>query len=196
MPARRGAERRPLCERVRGDEEDEAERDEQQLRQEVERGDEDPDAVERRPPDQPHERHDQDDGHRDHDVPRVPAERRNAQRAGQVVREKERRERDHDQVVEEERPAGEEAREVVQRAPDEGRRAARLRQGGGALGVGERDDQEEDADRQQHERREPERTRGDDAEREVDRRGDLAVGDGEERTGVELAAQAGKLAGH
>ena len=49
-------------------------------------------------------------------VRRVPAER-----VPHVVRHEERRERDHDQVVEEEHPAGEEPERVVERAADEGR---------------------------------------------------------------------------
>ena len=53
-----------------------------------------------------------------------------------------------------------------------------------------------EADAEQHERREPDGVERDDPEREVDRRGDLAVGDREERARVELAAQAGKLARH
>ena len=83
------------------------------------------------------------------------------------------------------------------RVPDERRRAA---------GLGERrhvasayesaTSEEEQAGDEQHERREPERVQRDHAEREVDRRGDLAVGDREERARVELAAQAGELAGH
>ena len=52
------------------------------------------------------------------------------------------------------------------------------------------------ADDEQDDRREAERVRGEDAEREVDRRGDLAVGDGEERARVELALEPGQLPGH
>ena len=44
--------------------------------------------------------------------------------------------------------------------------------------------------REEHDRREAERVRGDDPEREVDRRGDLAVGDREERRSVEDALEA------
>ena len=47
-----------------------------------------------------------------------------------------------------------------------------------------------DADAEQDERREAERVRGEDAEREVDRRRDLAVGDRVERARVELALAA------
>ena len=92
----------------------EPEHDEQELRQEVERGHEDP------------ERRTATGGGRggraatsaithngDDHVPRVAVERVHLQRAREVVRQEERRERDHDQVVEEERPAGHEAGEVV-----------------------------------------------------------------------------------
>jgi hypothetical protein len=85
------------------------------------------------------------------------------------VRQEERGQRDHDQVVEEESPARQEPRNVVERAADEGRGAARLRQHRRALGVREGHEQEEAADEEQHERREPERVRREHAEREVDR---------------------------
>ena len=81
-------------------------------------------------------------------------------------------------------------------AADERGGAARLGERRGRLGVRERDEQEEHADAEQHERREPDGVERDDPEREVDRRGDLAVGDREERARVELAAEAGQLAGH
>ena len=180
-----------MRERVRREEEREPEHDEQQLRQQVERRHDDPEPVERRPAD--------DAGPSatstitptptitSHGL-RSSASIRSA--PAEIVRQEERRQRDHDQVVEEERPAGHEARQVVERAADERRGAARLGQRSGAFGVRERDDQEEHAGREQHERREAERVRGEHAEREVDRRGDLAVGDGEEGARVELALAA------
>ena len=64
----------------------------------------------------------------------------------EVVRHEERRQRDHDHVVEEERPAGQEAERVVERAAHEGRCAAGLGERGGALRVGERDQEEEQPD--------------------------------------------------
>ena len=112
------------------------------------------------------------------------------------MRDEERRERDHDQVVEEEHPAGHESGEIVVGLANERRGAARLRQSGGRLGVGEGDDEEEDADAEQHERREADGVQRDDPEREVDRRGDLAVGDREEGARVELAAKPRKLPRH
>ena len=112
------------------------------------------------------------------------------------MRQEERREGDHDQVVEEERPAGEEPGEIVRGPTDEGRRPARLGQSRGSFRVREGDDQEEQADAEQDQRRETERMCCDDPEREVDRRGDLPVRDGEQCARVQLTAQAGELAGH
>ena len=152
--------------------------------------------MQRRTAHEPHagDAHDHTDAH-DH-IPGVAAERRHLERGGEVVGHEERGERHHDQVVEEERPAGHEPGEVVERPADEGGGAARLGHRRRPLGVGERDEQEEQADAEQHERREPDRVQGDDAEREVDRRGDLAVGDREERPRVELSAEAWELPRH
>jgi hypothetical protein len=69
--------------------------------------------------------------------------------APQVVRHEERGERDHDQVVEEQRPAGEEADEVVEGTAHERGGTARLRDRGRALRVREGDHDEERADRVQ-----------------------------------------------
>src|SRR5206468_11242165 len=90
-----------------------------------------------------------------------------------------------DQVVEEDRPAGDEAAEVVERLADERRRTAGLRDRGRSLRVRHRYEQEEDADAEQHRGRKAERVEGDDPEREVDRGRDFAVGDREERRRVE-----------
>ena len=116
--------------------------------------------------------------------------------ARHVVRDEERRERHDDEEVEEERPAGQESREVVRRAADEGGSAPRLGDRGRSLRVRERDDEEEHAREQEDERREPERGGGDDSERDVQRGGDLAVGDGEQRRRVEHALEAADLTGH
>src|SRR5581483_1419450 len=72
----------------------------------------------------------------------------------------------------------------------------RLADRGRPLGVGERDEHEQKADRAEHRRRQAERMQRDDAEREVDRGGDLAVRDGGERGRVEHALQTRELAGH
>ena len=112
------------------------------------------------------------------------------------MRREERREGDHDQVVEEEDPPGHEPGEVVERDANEGRRAAGLADRRGSLCVRERDDHEEDPDEAEHHRREAERVRGDDPEREVDRGGDLAVRDGGEGGRVEDALELWQLPGH
>jgi hypothetical protein len=112
------------------------------------------------------------------------------------VRDEQRRERDHDQVVEEERPSRDEAGEVVEGDPDERGGAAGLADRGRPLGVRQGDEQEQRADDEQDDRREAERVQGDDPEREVDRGRDLAVCDREERGGVEDALQPWQLARH
>src|SRR4029079_7290099 len=94
------------------------------------------------------------------------------------------------------RPAGQEAGQVVERPADEGRRAAGLRDRSRALRVRERDNQEESADQRQHLGREPERVQRDDPERDVDRRGDLAVRHREERGRVEHPLETRDLARH
>ena len=128
--------------------------------------------------------------HGDHHVPRALRQRRRREGRGEVVRQEERRQRDHDQVVEEEHPARREADEVVEGAARERRGAAGLRDRRRALGVRQRDDQEEDARREQHERRQAESLRRHDPEREVDRRADLVVGDREQRRRVENPLEA------
>src|SRR5438876_1535494 len=152
--------------------------------------------VDRRSAEGARERDQHDRAHRDEDVPRLAAQRVHVQRRRQVVRHEERREGDDDQVVEEERPAREEAGEVVEGDPDERRRAARLPDRGRPFGVRKRDEQEEEADEPEHERREAERVQGDDPEREVDRGGDLTVGDRGQRRGVEDTLEPRQLPGH
>ena len=66
-----------------------------------------------------------DDTRRDH-VARPARDRVDAECETEIVRDEERRERDHDQVVEEEHPAGEESGQVVERDAHEGRGAAGL----------------------------------------------------------------------
>ena len=112
------------------------------------------------------------------------------------MRREHRGERHHDEEVEEERPAGDEPGEIVERPADERRCAAGLRQRGRALGVRERDDQEQRACQQEDERGEAERLRGDDSERDVERRRDLPVRDGEQRRRVEDSLEPAELARH
>ena len=132
----------------------------------------------------------------DDGVPRLVAERGRGDRLRDVVRHEERGQRHHDQEVEEERPARHEAGEVVERPPNERRGAAGLRKRRGALGVRQRHHEEEDAGQEQHERREAQRLGGDDPERDVERRRDLAVRHREERGRVEHPLEAAELAGH
>ena len=114
----------------------------------------------------------------------------------EVVRHEERGERDHDHVVEEEHPAGEEAELVVERTPHECGRPTGLRQRSRSLGVRERDEQEEQADEQQHPGGEPERLERDDPEREEDGRRDLAERDSRERGRLEDALETWELSSH
>ena len=136
-----------------------------------------------------------DDAGGDH-VTGAAGDRVDAEREAEVVRHEERGQRDHDQVVEEEHPAGEEAGKVVEGEAHERRGAARLADRCGALRVGERDDQEEKPDDAEHERREPERMERDDAEREVEGRCDLAVRDRGERGRIEDALELWELTSH
>ena len=194
VPARRDPDVDPGRERVGREDEREAEHDEQELRREVERRDHERRRVQLRPP---HEADRRDRG--DHRRPRrrrptgESRERVDAERGAEVVRQEERRERDHDQVVEEEHPAGEEAEQVVERTPDEGRRAARLGDRCRPLRVREGDEQEEDAGAEQDDGSQAERVGRDDSEREVERGRDLAVRDREERGRVEDSLEARSL---
>jgi hypothetical protein len=189
-------ERCPVAQRVGGEQEGESEADQDELGQHVEDGYDEGERVERGASQDPDRSDDDDRPYRDHDVPRPAVERVEPEGRGEVVGEKQRRERDHDQVVEEQHPAGHEAREVVGGASDEGRGTAGLRERRGRLGVGERDEQEQPARAEQYKRGEADGVERDDAECEVDRGGHLAVGDRGERTGAELAAKPRKLARH
>ena len=126
VPRRMRAEREAAGQRRAGEEEREAEDHEQDLRDQVEDRHRDAEGVEAGPSQQPRrgDRRD-DDAPADH-VARSRRDRSDPERQSEVVRHEERRERDHDQVVEEERPAREESREVVEGDADEGRGAARL----------------------------------------------------------------------
>ena len=111
----------------------------------------------REPPHEPDGRDSGDHADRNHCIPRRVAQDIHAEGRPQVVRQEQSRERNHDQVIQEQRPAGEEAEQVVERPADERRRAAGLGDRRRPFGVGERDDQKDDPRDQQHERREPER---------------------------------------
>ena len=170
--------------------------DEQQLRHEVEHRHEKAGRVDLRAGDEPRGGDPRDDDAAEDDVARVLRDRLDAERQPEVVRQEERRERDHDQVVEEERPAGEETGEVVERDAHECRRAAGAAVRGRPLDVRRRDDEEDQPDEREHDRRHPERVERDDPEREVDRGGDLAVRDGRERRRVERPLEPRQLSRH
>ena len=120
-------------------------------------------------------------------VPKAPRE---------VVRHEDGGQRHHDQEVEEQHPAGHEPGEVVEGPPHEGRGAAGLGQRGGSLRVGQRDEQEDRSRQEQDKRREAERRAGDDAERDVQRRGDLAVAIANSDGSVDDPLEAAELPGH
>jgi hypothetical protein len=97
------------------------------------------------------------------------------------VRHRDRRQGDHDHVVDQDRPACDEADELVERVPGEAGRAAALAEHRLALDVGERVEQEDDADPEEDQRRQAEPAVGDQAEREVEREADRRVGDREQQ---------------
>ena len=162
--------------------------DEQHLRREVDdredhgepRGLLDADDVQR------DERDDHD--HAADDVPGVRPQRLPEDR--EVVGDEERGRRDRDDVDERLRPPRAERDELVERVPGEARRAARLRVAHGALGVARGGRGEDQPCDREDERREPERERGGDAERVVDRRADVPVRRREERGCAEHALHA------
>ena len=97
-----------------------------------------------------------------------------------VLRGRECGDGDQDDVVEQDRPAGDEAHELVERVAGEHRRAAALLVHRGALGVGHRGEGEKPRGDHEHQRRQPERPPGDHPEREVDGAGQRGVDDREQ----------------
>ena len=122
------------------------------------------------------------------DVPRAVVQRR--EERAQVVRHEEGADRDGDDVVERQRPAGEERGHLVEGVAGEGRGAAGLGEHGRALGIGLRGQREQAAGEDEHQRRQAQCVRGDEAERVVDRGPDVAVGRGEQSGDADGAAQA------
>ena len=100
----------------------------------------------------------------------------------QVVRNRDRRQRGDDQVVDQDRPAGDEGDQLVEGVAGEARGAAALAEHRAALDVAERGEDEEQAGGEEDQRRQAEAAVGDDAEREVDREADRRV-DGDEEAG-------------
>jgi len=130
-----------------------------------------------------HDRHEAAD-----DVARVVRQRR--EERAQVVGHEERRDGDRDDVVEAQRPAGEERDDVVERVACEGRGAAGFGKHRGALGIRLGRQHEQAAGEHEDERRETERVRGDQAQRVIDRGADVAVGRREQPRHSDGAAQA------
>ena len=196
VPARGGAGMHALPEVVEREEQAESEADQDHLRDERDGSDDHRDSVEPRAADQPQHRDRQDDEHRADDVPRVVSQPLPADRVAEVVRREERREGDHDRVVEEQHPARQEPDRIVERAAGEHRRAARLGDRRRPLGVRERDEHEQRPDAEQHPGRQAEREERNDPEREVDRRAHLAVGDRGERPSGQAADESWQAARH
>src|SRR5205814_1714440 len=171
-------------ERAGRKEEREAENHEQQLGNEVDDGNREAERVEPRRPEQAHERDRPDQDATDDHIPRALRDRVPAECESQVVREEERRERDHDQVVEEERPAGDEPSQVVEGDADEGRGAAGFPDRGRPLRIRQGHDQEEHADNAEDHGRETERVQSDDAEREEEHAEDVAGRASADRDGL------------
>ncbi len=193
-PGRRRAEVNVRLQDVRAEHRDEADHHEQRLRAEVGQRQEDvqpgrllhPDDVDRdQEPDH--------DGAAD-DVPRVPDQVQAGIELVQVVRDEDRRDRDRDRVVQHLRPAGEERHRLVEGVARERRRAARLGEPRGRLGVGDRGEEEDGARDGERDRRHAERVHGHEPERVVDRRADVAVRRREQRGGAEHSVQPTGLA--
>ena len=107
----------------------------------------------------------------------------------QVLGRREGRDGDQDHVVEQDRPAGDEADELVERVAREHRRAASVLVQRGALDVGHRRQHEQQRGDQEHQRRQPQRVAGDHAQREVDRARQRRVDDREQDRRADAAAQ-------
>ena len=107
----------------------------------------------------------------------------------QVVGHEEGRDRDREDVVEAERPAGEERDQLVERVAGEARGPARLGEHRRALGVRLGGQREQPTGQHEHHRREAERVGGDQAQRVVDRRAHVAVGGREQAAYTDAAPQ-------
>ena len=123
------------------------------------------------------------------DVIRVVLQRSKPREGAEVVRHEERRDGDREDVVEAQRPAGEERDDIVEGMARERRGPARFGEHRGALGVRFRCQREQAAREYEHERREAQRVGGNQAERVVDRGADVAVGGGEHAGDADGLAQ-------
>ena len=109
----------------------------------------------------------------------------------EVVRHRERRQRGDDQVVDQDRPAGDEGDQLVEGVAGEARGAAAFADHRPALDVAERGQHEHQPGGEEDQRGEAEAAVGDDAEREVDREADGGVDGDEEPGDADAAAQQG-----
>ena len=123
------------------------------------------------------------------DVVGVVLERVQARKRAQVVRHEERRDGDREDVVQAQGPAGEERHDIVERVARERRGAAGFREHGRALGVRFGRQREQPAGEQEDQRRQAERMGGDESERVVDRRADVAVGRSEQARHADRSPQ-------
>jgi hypothetical protein len=105
----------------------------------------------------------------------------------EVVGDHERRDRDEDEEVQEDRPGRDERPQLVERVAGEHRRPGALLVQRGALDVGERRQDEEEPGDEEDERRGAERVLGHDAEHEVQGGRDRRVDDREQRRRAEAA---------
>ena len=105
----------------------------------------------------------------------------------QVVGNRDRRQRGDDQVVDQDRPAGDEGDQLVEGVAGEAGGAAPLADHRATLDVAERGQHEEQPGGEEDQRGQAEAAVGDDAEREVDREADGGV-DGDEEAGDAEAA--------
>ena len=170
---------------VRMEDEREADHHEQQLRGEVDDGEEDVQARGLADPDDVQHHEQRDDAHSADDVPRVLAQRAPEDR--EVVRHEERRDGDRDDVVQHLRPRCPEGHELVERVAREARGAACLRVAHRSFRVRRSGGGEDETADDEDERCQPERDSGDEAERVVDRRAHVSVRRREERRRPEHA---------
>ena len=107
----------------------------------------------------------------------------------EVVRHEEGRDRDRDDVVEHLPPARDEAHELVEGVSREAGGSSGLREHHRPFDVGGGGADEDQPRDHERERGQPERERGDDAERVIDRGADVAVGGAEQGAGAVDALQ-------
>jgi len=186
-PLRRAAQVNRVEQRVRVEEQHQPEHDDQQLQREVaddERG-HSPRALPAEAADVAE--HDERDEH-ERQRERLAAMPEGAPEHARIVGRRVARDGDQDDVVEQDRPACDEADQLVERVAREHRRAAALRVHRRALGVRHRRQGEQHRADEEDDRRQTERVAGDDAEREVDRSRDRRVDDREQRRRADAAS--------